>query len=146
MNLRASLRQPSNLQPGDPRLLRTSLICLVLFVALFAFCAPAHADERKTASAFRVAAIALAAGGAVDVHQSVSCVRAGRCAEVNPAYRPLVGSYVGMGSLKAAGVGGVILALRKLHGTHPRLATGLMVGLAAGQGAVVGWNARQARR
>lgn len=115
---------------------RAALVCWALGAVLL-WASFVSAQDRP----LRVATMALASLAAVDLAQSVPCVRAGAtCREVNPLYARLAPApFV---AVKAAGIGFAIMTAWTIRKEHPRKALTLLIGMAAFQSAVVIHNAR----
>jgi hypothetical protein len=115
---------------------RAALVCFLL-AALCFWAMAAEAAPLK----FRAATGALAGLAAVDLAQSVPCVRAGApCREVNPVFSRL--SPAPFVVVKAAGMTVATVAAWRMRATRPRTAWALLLSLTAAQGFVVAHNAR----
>jgi len=109
----------------------------VLLVAL----TQAPALPPAPSSVFKAGVVAVVASAVADVVTTTAAVYHG-AREANPAMRPFVGSTVGLAAVKAGGTAAVLTAAYGLRRNgHPKLATGILWGVAAGWTAAAIWNA-----
>lgn len=124
---------------NEQRFLRIAIPCFIAFM-LCLWALRADAQDRP----FALTNAALAGLAAVDLAQSVPCLRSPTCREVGPLYRRA--SPVGAVAIKTAGVAFVSVAAWKLRKRRPKTAWALLGGLTVFQGAVVVHNARTLRK
>jgi hypothetical protein len=120
-------------------------------IALALLCLPslAAAEPQKHDSVFKLTSASLIGLAAIDGSQTTTCVRAGRCREANPLYKPIAGNYVGMAAFKTAMAAGVITVawkLRQQHGASAVIGWTLLGATTAAQAFAVGWNAHALKR
>ena len=126
------------------QLLRVAIVCFVLFAICLGLSVTdcAAQSKPKASSVFTITAVTFASLGAIDVSQSARCLSPGAgCKEIGPLYRG--GGPARMVAVKAATVGGGIVWAWSLRKQHPKLSTGILIGLTAMQGVVVASNYRQ---
>lgn len=118
----------------------------VLFLTLVAI-VDVRAGHCEDSKAFTITAASMAGLGAIDVAQTVGCVRAGTCRETNPIFKSQASSALVLGAAKATVVASTwaITSRLKRQG-HPRLAWGILIGVTAVQATTVAWNSQQLRK
>jgi hypothetical protein len=132
----------------EAQLLRRAFACLFLLAAIlfYAYKCEAQAIEQKSDAPLKVAISGYLAFSVIDAGQTHRCLSAGTCREANKLLQPFAAKPSGLVAVKLAANTGVAYGIWKLRKQKPKTALVLGIAAAGFQAAVVGVNAKRAKR